>query len=981
MPPTNDHHAINALPIVGIGGSAGSLQSLKSFLANLPADTGAAYIIVTHHPKGERSLLPDILGPHTALPVQLAEEGKNLVSDSVYVAVPDDGWILCKGQLVRSEGSREGAETDTPAYLAGVPHPIDTLFRSLAEEAGHCALAVVLSGTGSDGTLGITAIKSQAGMVMAEDPNTAEYGDMPANAIATHQVDYVLPVEDMPATLAGYLSTQSHRQTQVEYQQHAIPPDMLRKILHHVRYRTGHDFSGYKVSTLNRRLERRMDLRQILEPQTYLVYLQDHPEEVDLLFQEFLISVTNFFRDPRVWASLRDLLPAMLKQSVRTGQEFRAWVPGCATGEEAYTLAILIQDCIADWEQPPTVRIFATDVDQSAIEKARVGRYPSSIGQDLGESQMQLHFNAESDTVRINRDVRDMVVFAEHNVLQDPPFTSLDIITCRNLMIYLERDQQERLLLVFRYALRSQGLMMLGPSESLDHQTEAFSVVDKDSRIYRVAEGYSTPRLLDMPSPSRHRRSLPFVDSARSATQQSSEALSHNVECLLALQFAPPAVVVNDRGEVIYVHGRTGRFLEPASGPARNQLLEMARPGLRAPLSQALQKVSSGDTDHVSQQVEVLTDGDSERVRLDVRMIRTPKALAGFHLVAMQVVPLTDEVTAANQPEGANIDAADTHSGGSEAEARLTRKLDILRQEKEIALKEMQAANQELQSLNEELQSMNEELQSSNEELEAAKEEVESLNQELRSVNGELNIRVDDLTEVNDDLKNLLDSPHLATLFLDESLNIKRFTAPVQKLIAVRTSDIGRPLSELTTKLCYDSLLDDADAVLDNLVTKEIEVQTKTGHWYLLRVQPYRSTRNVIRGVVCTFQDIQAAHSIAKRETMLRSVVDTLVEPLLVLDPTFQVVTANNSFYSSFLLPSHEVEGKSLFDLRTGKWDHPVLRTLLAEVLPEGRAFENFELSMELGDPDPACLRINGRPLELESGSAMILLTIKVQRT
>tara|TARA_R110001599_G_scaffold100192_5_gene256631 strand:+ start:2310 stop:3353 length:1044 start_codon:yes stop_codon:yes gene_type:complete len=347
MSPPNDQHAMDALPIVGIGGSAGSLQSLKSFLVNLPADTGAVFIIVTHHPKGDRSLLPEILGPHAALPVQMVEEGEDLVPNRVYVALPDEGWILCRGQLVRSGKADERSEAGTPAAAGrrpGPPHPIDTLFRSLAEEAGHRALAILLSGTGSDGTLGIQSIKSQAGMVMAEDPDTAEFGDMPANAIATGQVDYVLPPADMPATLSGYLSSQHHRQATLKNHQTVIPPGLLRKILHQVRYRTGHDFSGYKVSTLNRRLERRMDLRQIVDPKAYLVYLQAHPEEVDLLFQEFLISVTNFFRDPCAWSSLRDQLPAMLQQAARTGQEFRAWVAGCATGEEAYTLAILIHE-------------------------------------------------------------------------------------------------------------------------------------------------------------------------------------------------------------------------------------------------------------------------------------------------------------------------------------------------------------------------------------------------------------------------------------------------------------------------------------------------------------------------------------------------------------------------------------------------------------------------------------------------------------
>ncbi len=982
--PSTDNDPLKALPIVGIGGSAGSLQPLQSFLACLPADTGAAYVIVTHHPSGERSLLPEILTPKTVLPVQMVKEDEALAPNRVYVALPDDGWRLCRGQLVRSREAQEHPGTDLSAAgrrRPGPPHPIDAFFRSLAEAAGHRALAIVLSGTGSDGTLGIQAIKSQAGMVMAQDPDTAEFGDMPANAIATGQVDYVLAPADMAATLTGYLRFQVYRRAALSGYQSAIPQGLMSQILNQVRHRTGHDFSGYKTSTLNRRLERRMDLRQIPDPQAYLDYLQSHPEEVNLLFQEFLISVTNFFRDPLVWATLGEtLLPAMLQRAARRGQEFRAWVVGCATGEEAYTLAILIRECFPGLEQAPEVRIFATDVDLAAIETARTGRYPAGIAQDLPESLLRRYFSAENDTYRIGREVRDMVIFAEHNALQDPPFTGLDLVTCRNLLIYLERDRQARLLAVFRYALRSQGLLLLGPSESMDHQSDAFSVVDKEARIYRVVEGALPTRLPEMPGPSRYRRSSSFREYPGSPSMGAGDSLSHNVECLLALQFAPPAVVVNDRGEVVYVHGRTGQFLEPASGPTRNQLLEMARPGLRAPLSQALQEVAGGDADQVSREVQVQANGDTEPVRLEVRRIRTPHALAGFRLVALHPVPAAGAAKASSESRGSATDAKGAGSSGTEAEAGLKRELEALRQDKQMAVKEMQAANEELQSMNEELQSMNEEHQSSHEELEAAKEEVESLNQELRSVNAELQTRVDDLTEINDDLKNLLDSTHLATLFLDEALNIKRFTTYVQDLIAVRPTDIGRPLSELTTKLRYDALLADAEAVLDTLIPRELKVQTQGGHWYLLRIQPYRSTRNVIRGVVCTFQDIQAARSVTRSEAFFRAVVNTVQEPLLILDPDCRVVSANDGFYRTFPLDPDAVEGKRLFDLGNGQWDDPELRARLLEVLPRQQAFCDFELSVDFGDPGPAHLHLNGRRLEVEEGAAMILLTMDVQR-
>ncbi len=972
MSRASDSPSTEALPVVGIGGSAGSLQPLQAFLANLPAETGAAYVIVTHHPPGERSLLPDILGPRMVLPVQMVEAGEALAPDRVYVALPDDGWVLSRGQLVQSReaGGRAGSRP---------PHPIDAFFRSLAEEAGEGALAVVLSGTGSDGTLGVQAIKSQAGMVLAQDPETAEFGDMPANAIATDQVDYVLPPTDMPATLVGYLRFRSQRQSPPSNRQPAIPEGLFGQILSQVRNRSGHDFSGYKTSTLQRRLQRRMDLRQMTDPQAYLDYLHAHPEESDHLLREFLISVTNFFRDPQVWDTLgRTLLPTMLQQVARTGQEFRAWVVGCATGEEAYTLAILIRECLADWEQAPEVRIFATDVDRAAIETARVGRYPAGIARDLTQQRLRRFFTAEDDTYRISREVRDMVVFAEHNALQDPPFTYLDLVTCRNLLIYLDRNHQERLLALFRYSLRDPGLLFLGPSEGPESVSEAFTVEAKEERIYRIDSNAAPSKLPAMPGPSRSRRGLPSQSSATAPASGDAEGFSHQVERLLALDFAPPAVLVDDHGDVVYIHGRTGRFLEPASGPAQHRLVEMARPGLRAPLSEALAEVAQGEAEETSRVVACQGEDASEGVRLAVRRIRTPSALKGFRLVALQSGPGEEAVPAGGEG-GSGDEPDDTASGDSEIEARLRRALESARQDKEVAVKEMVSANEELQSMNEELQSMNEELQSSNEELEVAKEEVKSLNQELRSVNTELKARVDDLTEANDDLKNLLDSTHIATLFLDVALNIKRYTTPVQDMIAVRPADIGRPLGELRINLDYDGLVADAESVLDTLTPKEVKVQSETGHWYLLRIQPYRSTRNVIRGVVCTFQDIHAAQGVARSEAFFRAIVNTVREPLLVLDADMRVISANDGFYRTFSLDPEAVDGRSLFDLRDGQWDDLELRTRLAEVLSNNEAFRDFELSVDLGDAGPIHLRLNGRRLEGDEGPARILLAMDVR--
>lgn len=974
-------------PIVGIGGSAGSLAPLQALLSNLPADPGAAFVIVTHHPPDQRSLLPEILASSTGLPVTEAEAGQPLEPNHIYVALPDRSWVLEEGALTpKEDAAGEGADS----ARAGPPHPVDRFFRSLAAEEGERAIGIVLSGTGTDGAMGLKAIKSQAGMAMVQDLDSAEFDGMPQSALGTGLVDYTLDPADMPAALVAYLGARARHQASPADQVPAVPEGALREILAVVSGRTGQDFSGYKRSTLVRRLERRMHVHDIEDAAEYLRYLRNNPAEADLLFKEVIISVTNFFRDPEAWESLaREVLPEQLQAAAAEGRPFRAWVVGCATGEEAYTLAILVRECLAGLESRPSVQVFATDVDQEAIETARAGRYPAGIAADLSPERLAKFFIAEEDSYRVSKELRDMVVFAEHNVLQSPPFPRLDLVSCRNLLIYLERDLQKRLLPLFRYVLRPRGALFLGPSETPEDLTNHFRAVDHAWRIYRVnPDAEPAPLPPRLRSEGQHWSGALGGTSAAPEPGEPAEGLTRAVERLLAGQFAPPSVLINDRGEAVYVHGRTGQFLEPAAGPAQSVLLDMARPGLRAPLSQALREVGSGDSEKVEHVAHVQTNGSTREVCVAVQRLRSPRTLGGFRLVSFRP-PASAEggIPASAGPGGPPSGESPQGEADPASEVeRLERELAATRQDKQITVEELQSSNEELQSMNEELQSMNEELQSSNEELEVSKEEVESLNEELRSVNAELESRVSELSETNDDMKNLLESTHIATLFLDEDQQIKRFTEAARELVALRNADVGRPIGELSTNLRYQDLTRDASEVLRTLSPKDVEVQTEAGHWYLLRIMPYRTTQNVIKGLVCTFQDIQRAKHLEHSEAFFRAIVDTVREPLLVLDADLRVVSANDGFYRTFPLAPGDIQGRSLFEVGEGQWNHPELQSLLLEVLPERKSFKDFELEVRFPGRGAQRLLLNGRILDpredgteaRQDGREMVLLAMDV---
>ena len=708
---------------------------------------------------------------------------------------------------------------------------------------------------------------------------------MPGSAIATGLADHVLPPAEMPRHLVAYARGLHFAAPMQEDEGPAGSSAPMQKIFVLLRDRTGHDFSSYKCSTIRRRIERRMNLHQFKKLAEYAEFLRQNPHETDILFKELLISVTNFFRDPEAFGVLSaEVLPGMMR-SRPENYTFRAWVPGCATGEEVYSLAILIRECMESAKRHCDVQVFGTDLDNEAIEAARHGRYPAGIAADVTPDRLRRFFVADDGTYRIRTEIREMAVFAVQNVIKDPPFTKLDLISCRNLLIYLNADLQRRLMPVFHYALKPGGLLFLGSSETIGSFSDLFEVVDKKWKIFRRKETALAPHpLMEFPvnaAPASAESRAPAVPRA---PQESN--IAGLVDRLLLTRFAPSSVVVSDRGDVVYIHGRTGDFLEPAAGQPRLNILDMAREGLQLELASALRQVVAQGGELTREDIRIKEHGDFLHLDLGVSRILEPESLRGLLLVTFRPRPAPADAAKSKANKRGTPD-----SGRIE---ELERELQCTKESLQITIEELETANEELKSANEELQSTNEELQSTNEEMETSKEEMQSLNEELTTVTAEIQSKVEDLSRTNDDMHNLLNSTDVATLFLDGKLNIKRYTEPARGLVNLIPTDIGRPLGDLVSSLAYDRLVEDCREVLRTLVIRVAEVQTRDGHWYLMRIMPYRTAENVIDGVVITFLDIDPIKSAEKTLLRLSKVFLEGPEPMMILVLSGRILDIND---------------------------------------------------------------------------------------
>ena len=832
-------------PIVGIGASAGGLAAFEAFFSAVPQEnTGMAFVLVQHLSPDHKSILHEIVGRYTRMEVHEVEDKMKVKPDCTYIIPPNKDMALVDGEL----------RLTSPATVrSGIRLPIDFFFRSLAEQQRDRAICVVLSGTGSDGTLGLRAIKGEGGMAMAQTPETTEHDGMPRSAIATGMVDYVLPPQEMPAQLMAYARHAFGRAGK-----RTVPPpkieDTLKKLCVLLRSQTGHDFSQYKESTLLRRMERRMALYQIEDPEEYLQFVRDNVAEIEGLFRDLLIGVTNFFRDPDAYKALEERVIPQLFGRKLAEETIRVWVCGCSTGEEAYSIAILLQEQMDTLKRAVRVQVFATDIDREAIEQARSGIYPASIAADVSPERLARYFvfDQERGMYRVQKVVRDLLVFSEQDVIRDPPFSKLDLISCRNLLIYLKPDLQKRLMLLFHYALRAGGTLFLGTSETVGDLSRQFSLVDRKWKIYvRHPDDLSMPRpvlgefVATLHEPGDRRARMPTLEPGERRND-----LRAITEQALLVHYAQAGVLINSRGDVLHIVGRTGKFLEPASGDAVMNIVSMAREGLQRPLSTALHKATTHKEPVHQRSIRVRANGGYINANLTVR----PAVIGDGAITDMFLVVIEEEIEAATPPD------TDTTAASADASSRIAVLEQELRAKEEYlqtTLEEMETTNEELKSTNEEMQSVNEELQSTNEELETSKEELQSVNEELSTVNAELQDKVSDLSRANNDMNNLLAGTGVGTVFVDHQLRISRFTPAATQVINLIHHDVGRPVEHVVTNLVdYDTFVEDLRAVLDTLQPKEAEVQTKSGAWYLMRIRPYRTIENVIEGAVVTFVDI-----------------------------------------------------------------------------------------------------------------------------
>jgi two-component system, chemotaxis family, CheB/CheR fusion protein len=860
--------AVDAFPTVGIGASAGGLAAFEKFFAAMPPDVdpGMAFILVQHLSPDHKSLLAELVRRYTRMQVYEVEDGMTVQPNCAYIIPPNHDMAFLHGKLHLLEmGERHGTRL-----------PIDFFFRSLAQDQGERAICIVLSGTGSDGTLGLRAIKEAGGMVMAQTPDSTEFDGMPRSAIATGLVDYVLLPAEMPAQLIAYAAHAYGQEPRP-----APPPDpkqdRLNKIFILLRAQTGHDFSQYKQNTVTRRIERRMAVQQIEQIDEYIRYMQQNMAEVKALFQDLLIGVTHFFRDPEAFAALEaQAIPKILAAKSR-GDLVRVWVPGCSTGEEAYSIAILLREQMEALKQRFKVQIFATDIDSRAIATARAGIYSASIAADVSPERLDHFFvHDEANSVyQIQKDVRDMLIFSEHDLIKAPPFSRLDLISCRNLLIYMSGALQKKLMPLFHYALIPGGLLFLGSSESVGDFGRLFAPLDRKWKLYQRQEeppGTGYPDLGQLTPTSTAVR--PKQRPSTVAATVTKPLLRKLAEQTLLDEYAPAAVLVNAQGDILYIHGRTGRYLEPVPGEVGvNNILAMAREGLRRPLTSVLHQAATSHALVSHPGLRVKTNGRFTTVDLTLRPTTVPgDSGSELYLVILKEIKEIEEhsgetAVGPNAGESQLTSDSDSDSRIAALEQELQAKEEYL----QTAVEEMETANEELKSTNEELQSVNEELQSTNEELETSKEELQSVNEELSTVNAELQQRVTELSQANNDMNNLLAGTGVATIFVDHQLRIQRFTPTVTRLIHLIPTDIGRPVGHIVANLAgYDRLVADIQTVLDNLTPKEIEVQTPAGDWYMLGIRPYRTLENVIEGAVITFVDITR---IKKAEALQRLAV------------------------------------------------------------------------------------------------------------
>jgi two-component system CheB/CheR fusion protein len=948
-------------PIVGIGASAGGLEALELFFTQMPPEAGIAFVIIQHLDPKHKSIMDELLKRRTTMRVLQAEDGVMLEPNSVYLNQPDKDVGIFKGKF----------QLTGPMESHSVRLPINHFFRSLAEDQGENAICIILSGSGSDGTLGLKELKGSGGMVMVQELQQAQYDSMPRSAIETGLVDYVLPAEKMPQELIGYIKQPYVRGHKIGIVTEHL--DATQKVLMLVRSRTGHDFSHYKQNTLFRRVERRMALHKITDIRNYVRYLKETPAEVDAMFKDLIIEVTSFFRDPDAFEVLdKKIIPAIIDHK-KPDSAVRIWVPGCAGGEEAFSLAMLFQEAMDRLNKHLNVQIFATDINKDTIERARLAEFPEGIPSDIPAERLGRFFIKEGKVYRIKKTLRDMVLFAVHNLISDPPFSRLDLVSCRNVLIYMDSVLQKKVIPLFHYTLNHDGYLFLGSSETIGEFSGLFSPVDIKWKIFRrksILAG-KAQNYLYAPLNEAHPAYLKELEAPVLKEMNVREV----AEKLILDEYSPPCVFIDEKYNILFFLGSTDRYLTQPPGEPSFNLIKMAREDIRYQLSAVLNKAVKQKRVVVREKLQTKQKEGYKTVEVVVRTV--PQSILKEKVLMVifeEKAPPAEQFTKKKKTAGAP--GIDPRVSTLEKELRSTK--EYLK----ATIEQIQTASEEQRSANEELQSTNEELQSTNEELATSKEEMQSTNEELVTVNLELQDKIEALLQARSDINNLLASTDIGTIFLDNDLKIKQFTPTMMNFFNLIESDIGRQMSDITSKIpLVVNISKKVREVLKDLQKRESEIQTENGNWFSMRILPYRTIENAIDGVVITFTDItqrKKAEQIGEAARIYaESIVETVREPLVVLDKDLKVVSASRSFYQTFKITREETENMLIYNLGNGQWNIPKLRELLEEIILRNKSFDDYEVSHNFQVIGQKTMLLNARVISQTDQRKLILLAIE----
>ena len=954
-------------PVVGIGASAGGLEAVTALIKQLPLNTGMAFILVQHLAPSHESMLAELLARETALPVIEIKDGMQVEPNHFYVIPPNTNLGILHGVL-----NLMPREVELGQHL-----PIDFFLRSLAKDLASHAIGVILSGSASDGVQGLMEIKAAGGITFAQDEDSAAYSSMPRNAVAAGCVDYVLPPHRIARELARigqhpFLAISGTKQQETL----SAEDDNLRKIFLLLRQHTNTDFTYYKQSTILRRIKRRILLHKLTRMDEYVRYLQETPNEVDALFRDLLINVTSFFRDEEAFDELKDMVFPAITKGKPTDQAIRIWVPGCSTGEEVYSIAICLFEYLGDLAANTKIQFFATDLDGHAVDKARSGIYQDTIVNTVSAKRLQRFFNKVEEGYQIAKHVRDVCIFAQQNVFKDPPFSRMDMISCRNLLIYLSPILQQKVMPIFHYALNNNGYLMLGTSETIGRYADLFRIVDKKNKIYQkksaplqlsadfaksgLVEKWENTKLIQPPA------------------NWSNFDIQREADRIVLKKYSPPGVVINEDMDVVQFRGHTGAFLEPAAGDANLNLLRMARNGLQVGLRNAIHFVIENNISARKEGLRITHNSDMKTINIEVDPILGPPNSSRYFLVSFQENKI--DVLQQDSEQAEHDESISTVE--SRENLRLKEELSATQEYMHSIIEQQEVINEELTSANEEIQASNEELQSTNEELETAKEELQSSNEELATVNDEMESRNTELENLSNDLSNLIAGLSIPIVMVNNDLSIRRFSPAAEKLLNLIPPDVGRPITHIKANIIVPQLEETLLKVIDTVTSEKMELQDKAGYWYTVNIRPYKTQDNKINGAVVAFIDInEMKNSLDSAEwskNYAEAIIAAIRYPLLVLDKNLRVISASEMFYNTFHTQEKDTIGNLLYHLGNGQWGIPKLRHKLEETITEQKNFDDFLVEHDFENIGIRRMRISGRPIVSVSNSdAVVLMQIE----